>query len=484
MKLYRLVIAIAMLLATMGSCSESIMNEIDKNPNQVNDAPLNTRLPQATMGYVKAVAGSSSNRLTSYYIEHHTNVLGMGGIYNTMTSYNSGGWSGAYAALNDMKLLKEKAVAAEAWGYAGIADVLTAYSYANLVDLYGDIPMSEALQAGVIRQPKFDNAQEVYKNLQAILDEAVANLDKGAAAPVRPGSDDLVFAGNMASWKKTAYALKIRLFNRLSNIDPAGSANNVLSHLDKSFANDTEGFVFKQYADNRNYENPYSGAQQSQPEFAMGNGIYNALAWFSSGTNVEDDPRTAIWFSRISGAIKPAPNGLAGGDFGEPRLDGRFYSKPAVLKLLNSPQPLATYAELKFIEAEAQLRLNNRTAAYAAYQTAVQTALKQASLFNPATALSTEKINAYLALPKVSPTAAQLTLRHILLQKYIYLFYDQPLEAYNDVRRELFMTITDPSGLANRVPYPDSEITRNPQVPRNVNLTTLFDSSTKLFWAK
>ncbi|GAB3280254.1 hypothetical protein GCM10027347_55350 [Larkinella harenae] len=473
-----------MLLATMGSCSESIMNEIDSNPNQVNDAPLNTRLPQATMGYVKAVAGSSSNRLTSYYIEHHTNVLGMGGIYNTMTSYNSGGWSGAYTALNDMKLLKEKALVSEAWGYAGIADVLMAYTYANLVDLYGDIPMSEALQAGVIRQPKFDNAQEVYKNLQSILDEAVANLDKGATALVKPGSDDLVFAGNMASWKKTAYALKIRLLNRLSNTDPAGSANNVLSLLDKSFANDTEGFVFKQYAENRNYENPYSGAQQAQPEFAMGNGIYNALAWFSSGSNVEDDPRAAIWFSRISGAIKPAPNGLANGDFGEPRLDGRFYSKPAVLKFLNSPQPLATYAELKFIEAEAQLRLNNRTAAYAAYQTAVQTALKQASLFNPATALSTEKINAYLALPKVSPTASQLTLRHILLQKYIYLFYDQPLEAYSDVRRELFITITDPSGLANRVPYPDSEITRNPQVPKNVNLTTLFDPSTKLFWAK
>ncbi len=64
------------------------------------------------------------------------------------------------------------------------------------------------------------------------------------------------------------------------------------------------------------------------------------------------------------------------------------------------------------------------------------------------------------------------------------MFYDQPLEAYNDVRRELFINITDPGGLANRVPYPDSEISRNPKVPAGVNLTTLFDPSTKLFWAK
>ncbi len=484
MKRYKILLAAIITSVVQMSCTDSIMNNIDQNPNQVNDAPLNTRLPQATMGFIKAVAGSSSNRLTSYYIEHHTNVLGMGGIYNTMTNYNTGGWSGAYAALNDMKLLKEKAQEAEAWGYAGISEVLMAYSYANLVDLYGDIPLTEALQAGVIRQPAFDKAEDVYPAIQEMLDQAIANLEKGAGALVKPSNDDLVFSGNTELWKKTAFALKIRLFNRMSNVNPTGSANDVMAHLDKSFSGEAEEFIFKRYTDNRNYENPYSGAQNSQPEFAMGNGIYNALAWFSPASDVEDDPRASIWFSRIGGKITPAPNGLAGGDFGEPRLDGRFYSKPAVLKLLNAPQPLATYAELKFIEAEARLRLGEKEAAYQAYQKAVQVALKQASVFNPATALTDDKINAYLALPKVSPGAANLTVKEILLQKYIFLFYNQPLEAYNDVRRELFISITDPSGLANRVPYPDSEISRNPKVPAGVNLTTLFDSSTRLFWAK
>lgn len=483
MKRYKILIA-AIIPVFQMSCTDGIMNNIDQNPNQVNDAPLNTRLPQATMGFIKAVAGSSSNRLASYYIEHHTNVLSMGGIYNTMTSYNTGGWSGAYAALNDMKLLAEKAAEVEAWGYAGISEVLMAYCYANLVDLYGDIPLTEALQAGVIRQPAFDKAEDVYPAIQEMLDRAITNLEKGTGAPVKPSNDDLVFSGNMALWKKTAYALKIRLFNRMSNVNPTGSANDVLAHLDKSFAGEADEFIFRRYTDNRNYENPYSGAQHSQPEFAMGNGIYNALAWFSPTTNVEDDPRTSIWFSRIGGKITPAPNGLASGDFGEPRLDGRFYSKPAVLKPLNAPQPLATYAELKFTEAEARLRLGEKEAAYQAYQKAVQVALKQASVFNPATALADDKINAYLALPKVSPGAASLTVKEILLQKYIFLFYNQPLEAYNDVRRELFINITDPSGLANRVPYPDSEISRNPKVPAGVNLTTLFDSSTRLFWAK
>lgn len=484
MNKYKVRLAFALLALIQLSCSDDIMNQIDQNPNQVNDAPLNTRLPQATMGFIKAVAGSSSNRLASFYVEHHTNVLGMGGIYNTMTSYNSGGWSGGYSALNDMKLLMDKAAETEAWGYAGIAEVLMAYSYANLVDLYGDIPLSEALQAGVIRQPGFDKAEDVYTSIQAMLDAAIVNLDKGGSALIKPSNDDLVFSGNMGLWKKSAYALKIRLFNRLSNLDPVGSANKILAELDKSFVAESEEFIFRRYADNRIYENPYSGAQHSQPEFAMGNGIYKALAWFSETSDVEHDPRTAIWFSRINGNITPAPNGLAGGDFGEPRLDGRFYSKPAVLKPLNAPQPLATYAELKFVEAEAKLRLGDDEGAYQAYQKATQVALRQSSLFNPSVALSDEKILAYLALPKVSPGAADLTQKEILLQKYIFFFYNQPLEAYNDLRRALFLEITDPAGFANRVPYPDSEITRNPKVPADVNLTTLFDSSTKLFWAK
>lgn len=484
MKLHSLIIPAAVLLTGAVSCTDAIMDKIDQNPNQVNDAPLNTRLPMATMGYIKGVAGSASNRLTSYYIEHHTNVLGMGGIYNTMTNYNSGGWSGGYSSLNDMKLLKGKAEEMEAWGYAGIAEVLMAYSYANLVDLYGDIPMSEALQAGTIRQPTFDQAQTVYTAIHSIIDHAIENLDKGTSALIKPGSDDLVFAGNLTLWKKAAYALRIRLLNRLSNLDPQGSANGVLSNLDKTFTSEADDFTFKRYSENRNYENPYSGAQNSQPEFAMGNGIYNALAWFSKDGNVEDDPRASIWFSRIGGKITPAPNGLAGGDFGEPRLDGRFYSKPALLKPLSSPQPMATFVEMKFVEAEARLRLGDRENAYTAYKTAVRSALKQASLFNPATALSEQQIDAYLDLPNVSPGAANLTLKTILLQKYIFLFHNQPLEAYNDVRRERFIEITDPAGLANRVPYPDSEISRNPNVPKNVNLTTLFDASTKLFWAK
>lgn len=481
--IYRFTSLVSVLLVLSFSCTDKIMDEIDKNPNQVNDAPLNSLLPHGMMGYMYSLAGSSGARVTSYMAELHTNVLGMGGIYNTMSSYNSSAWAGGYLTLNDLKVLKEKAIASESWAYAGIADVLSAYALSNLSDLYGDIPMDEALQAGKIHQPKFNTAEEVYEEIHRRLDNAIVNFDKGTSGFV-PLKDDLVFQGDVNMWKKTAYALKARLYNRLSNIDAIGSAENALSAIQNSFANAEENFMFTQYAANPNHENPFSGAQHSQPEFAVGNGIYNAMLFFSPNDDIEEDPRANIWFSRISGEIVPAPNGKAGGDFGEPRLDGRFYSKPAILKPLDAPQPINTYAELKFIEAEANLRLGNMVEANAAYEEAVTIALNQAALFNPSVSLSQEQLQGYTSMTTVFPGADGLTLKHIVLQKYIFFFQSQPIEAFNDLRRLDVLQATHPNGRPNRLPYPDSEISRNPNTPENVNVTTIFEDFTKIFWAK
>ena len=69
------ILTLSILLAS-GSCTDKILNKIDTNPNQVNDAPLKTILPQVQVSYVTEVAGGSS-ALNSYYLsEANTFVLG------------------------------------------------------------------------------------------------------------------------------------------------------------------------------------------------------------------------------------------------------------------------------------------------------------------------------------------------------------------------------------------------------------------------
>jgi hypothetical protein len=145
---------------------------------------------------------------------------------------------------------------------------------------------------------------------------------------------------------------------------------------------------------------------------------------------------------------------------------------------------MLTYTELKFIEAEAQLRLGDRTKAYTAYEAAVRAALTQASIFNSAVALTATPINAYVARPKVLMGADKLTLKDIITQKYIYLTVFQTQEAYNDVRRTGLITLMDPDGTAKRFPYPVNEISRNSNAPQASDINTVYQDNARLFWAK
>lgn len=462
------------------SCSDSIMNEIDTNPNVYSDAPLNTLLPNVITRYAVEIAGGTTARTARFLSEQTTFVLG-GSVLDGLSS-NSALWQGGYLALNDLDIIKNNAQENGAWVYVGISDVLKAFYLSSIADLYGDIPYSEALRPE-IANPNFDSAESIYVELQSILDEAIVNLEKDPGLIV-PRSDDMIFNGNRAMWIKTAYGLKARLYNRLSNIDPQGSANNALAAIAKSLSAENENFMFSKFDNTLNNGNPHSLSQNAQPMTSVGNGIFNTMLSFSPNDDVEDDPRANIWFTRVNGQLLPAPNGTAVSDFQEPRLDGAFYSKPEILKHFAAPLPMLTFVELKFIEAECYLRLNNPGSAYSSYQTAVRAALKEASIFNLAVALSDELIDGYMSLPKVSSGADNLNQQTVVFQKYIYFFLYQPIEAYNDFRRTGLFEVTDPGGSATRFPYPIIELTRNRNTPTDIDDFTVLDPSTKLFWAK
>ena len=157
------------------SCSDSIMNEIDTNPNVYSDAPLNTLLPNVITRYAVEIAGGTTARTARFLSEQTTFVLG-GSVLDGLSS-NSALWQGGYLALNDLDIIKNNAQENGAWVYVGISDVLKAFYLSSIADLYGDIPYSEALRPE-IANPIFDSAESIYVELQSILDEAIVNLEK------------------------------------------------------------------------------------------------------------------------------------------------------------------------------------------------------------------------------------------------------------------------------------------------------------------
>lgn len=106
--------------------------------------------------------------------------------------------------------------------YVAISKIMSAYHYQILVDLYGDIPYSEALKRSVNPTPSYDDAEGIYDALFVELTDAIAMIEAAEASDVSifPGSDDIIFGGDMTSWKQFANTIKLRMLTRLSDVKP------------------------------------------------------------------------------------------------------------------------------------------------------------------------------------------------------------------------------------------------------------------------
>lgn len=456
-------LAISMVLVLFaGSCSDSILDEIDTNPNAPTDVPISQLLPRATMVAVYAISGGIGASGAAMFAEHTTNVR-----LNPLDpdDVEEHGWSSAYSGLNDLNVMIEKAEEQQNFAYTGIGKILFVYILSNTTDLYGDMPLTEGLNGSATRQPAFDSQEFIYNFMFDMLEEALEDLDGPSVG--NPGAADLIFNGDMDMWKKMAYGLKARLWNRLSQVDPQTSANNALAAAALSFK-DGEGFIFDQYLSGSLNDNPWTGHQKSQELFAVSQTTLEVMSDFTDPGF--SDPRAERWFTRIEGQLVGAPSGTNVSDPAH-----ILYSAPSVQTVLfdEAPQPMLMYDEIKFIEAEAHFRLGETGAANEAYEMAVRAALARAGV-------ESAEIEGYVAQGNVFPGENNLTSEHIMKQKWIAFWMFQAIEAFNDVRRTGIPAMQNPNGQPLRFPYPESEITRNPNTPQDINIITIF--STPVWW--
>jgi hypothetical protein len=470
MKDYNLIKSVLLGVLVVGffACDETTMDSIDQNPNAPTDVTISLLLPQTTISTIHGIAGGAGARYSSKFVEHVANVH-----VNERQPFdvNAGVWSNIYSTLMDLSLIIEKgSEGGSQEGHfveVGIAKILYAYTLSVGTDLFGDMPHSEALQGSSNRSPNFDTQENIYDFLQMYLDEAIVDLDRGTLGNIN--HFDLVFRGDIEMWKKTAFALKARLYNRLSNIDPEGSAMNSLEALANSYTSEAESFIFDGYLSGSTNDNPWTSRQKSQQGYAVSTTFLDVINEFNDPEFI--DPRVEIWLTRIEGEFVGAPPGTAQSD-----VSHILYSPPSTQTVLydEAPQPVLTYDELKFIEAEAHFRLGNLSDANTAYEEAVIAACRRAGL-------TEEQVEMYVSQGDVFPGESELALDHIILQKYISLWMFQSLEAYNDVRRTGILQVNDPRGLPLRLPYPPSEINRNSNAPTHITNVSIYEIP--VWWA-
>lgn len=120
--------------------------------------------------------------------------------------------------------------------YVAIAKIQKAYYMQYIVDLYGNVPYTEAFKEANNPTPKYDKDVDVYKGLVSELLEAknlIGSYGTNVSFAVTASSDP-IFKGSMVKWNEFANTVLLKFAVRLSNTTNAeGIAlrNQIISAL-------------------------------------------------------------------------------------------------------------------------------------------------------------------------------------------------------------------------------------------------------------
>ncbi|BAV07260.1 Starch-binding associating with outer membrane [Filimonas lacunae] len=481
-------------LLAVSSCD---LQKTNVNPNSSSDVSISAVLTGAEVSQAFSL-GVDDGIISSIYIQQLSGANGDAASfdnYTTAPGYFNSTWGNLYVSvLDELKVVQQTATAQTLPYYRGIARILTSYGYGTLTDLFGDVPYTQSLYGNNVTNPSYDTQESIYTALQLQLDSAILDLSQPQSANLGavPASDDVIFSGNIAKWIATAYTLKARYALHLSKADAAGAAQKVLSYLYNgttwrgiaSNASDAQ-LVFGSSATNAN---PYYQQNTYRPGWiGLGASFVNLL----NGNKATDanttpegtyvDPRRAYYATAYptgSGKYQGSTAGVPGAY----SVIGSYYGSPT------SPVVFTSYAEAKFLEAEARIILNP---ADPAAQTALQEAVKASFskvISNSSDPYATaQKQAAYITAKATLTGNYAADLETIITQKYLALFL-QP-EVWADYRRTGFPAIplaqnatsaANPAGaIPRRIPYPQNEQSLNKNTPSGSGYQT-----PRLWWDK
>jgi hypothetical protein len=376
-----------------------------------------------------------------------------------------------------------------------VIDVLESYTYSVLVDTFGNIPYSQALDIIKYPLPAYDDAKTIYTDLIKRLATDAAILKKNSADP-NFGAADIIYSGNAASnakWAKFANSLIIRLAVNISDVDPTYAATQVQAALASGPIASNADNTKLTYLTTTGNQNPLFAdlVTSKRNDFIPAEPFVAAMDAVVSG----GDPRMVKYFVNATSPapVIPAGRTFVGGTYGEQNVFATYSHITATLDNATFPGTIFDFAELNFLLAEAAEKnlIPGGSAKAKTYYDAGITA----SMTDWGVAASA--ITTYLASPKVDYTniLSGATYKEKIGTQAWFALYNRGFEAWTSYRR-LDYPILNASATAiskgkqfEKVPvrytYPGVEVSLN-----EANYTKAAAAiggdlmTTKLFWDK
>jgi hypothetical protein len=246
MKRFKIFLLVALAIAATG-CEDFL--DINRDPNNPSEANIQQLLPgiEANIGwYLSYDFGAVGYACAAFTHQLSTRQPEYDNYGITGSAFAVGFWNNFYSgAMQDIELLISLGKESGNTYYTGIGRVLKAYTYSVMVDLWGDIPYTEANVKG-ITQPVFDDDEAIYAECLAQLDSALLDFTNEVEENnvLVPGDDDLIYQGDIAKWIKATNTIKLKLYVQAKDVptiydqaevDAISNPDTLISSWDESF---------------------------------------------------------------------------------------------------------------------------------------------------------------------------------------------------------------------------------------------------------
>lgn len=480
MKIYKNIklFVIGLLALSVTSCDDFL--NVNENPNQLLDVPANTLLTSSTLG-TATLMGTHLHRYSAVYTQQFSGgtaqIWDLSRYLLTEVDVNDV-WRGRLYAgvLNDLKRLEERTLTSSPH-YAGISKILQGYLFMTAVDNWGDVPFTEALQLVNNLTPKYDKDEAVYTAIIAMIDSGIA-LTNEANSTFKPASDDLVYNGDLAKWRKFANTLKLRLYLHYYPKNAAFATQSISALLGSGagfIVASADDFQVKFIAGDADRANPIS-----QFEVRRQNQFFPA-EYLVSLMNTKADPRRASYFTQFGGNYVGMPanaNQNTSTNYSRMHvyLRGATTSTNAITGYTgDAPLRMLTVAEYHFILAEYHARNSRLAESQVAFTAGITASMTNAGV-------APADIATYLAT--VPALTAANAIQQIIEEKYVA-NYGVATEPWVDWRRTGFPQLTPVASAAMSqipriLPYPELErVTNGENTPARGNAQIILPG---VFW--
>jgi len=418
----------------------SNFEEINEDPNRIAEISPGTLINPIIYG----LATHNANRSASITFDlmqvsvPFPSVSGGLHRYDVSPNIGNSSWYHYYRWLNNINEMRTVAAEAGDVNYEAIALTLNAWVYSNLTDMFGPVPMREAVKGeeGNL-YPTFDAQPFIYETILADLERA--NELYNTEVPM-VYAEDILFQNDVSKWQKFTNSLHMRLLLRVSGREEINAFQKLTTMINNPavypvFESTEESAVLQVTGVTPNVS-PWGRPQDFRLSVKL-------TEFFVDNLNELEDPRRPI-IGTVARDLDNNPIGYKGIPSAYNGAESQFKFNASTFNIEQVENPmqifLLTYAEVEFIKAEiAQKGYTGDAETH--YLSGVKAALEQ---------MQTEVPEGYF---KNELAQYNGTLERIMLQKY-YALYFTDYQQWFEYRRTGFPAIPKTEAMQNDAKMP------------------------------